>query len=434
MEWQQAYREKLRTADEAAELIPDRSLIVQGMCVGEPPALLEAIAARARRGGLTDIRMTALLPMAHSKRTILAEDLRDRIHWESLFASASDRGLLQTGSAVYTPAYFHQIPRLVEEFMDVQVAIVTVSRMDGRGYMSLGVSVDINQSAVKSARIVLAEVNPQMPRVHGTGWIHISDVTAIVENDAPLLELPLPPEREEDRAIGRIIAEMIPDGACIQLGIGGMPNAVAKNLTGHRDLGIHTEMFVESMVDLVETGVANGSRKTFHPGKAVYSFAAGSRRMYDFLDDNPYIEAHPVSYTNFPPNIARNANMISVNSTLEVDLTGQCCSESMGVVQYSGTGGQHDFARGAFDAPGGKSVIAFYSTAKSGAISRVVPMLSPGAVVTTPRNEVHWIVSEYGTACLKGKSTRERAKVMISLAHPKFRDALTAAAREIGYL
>ena len=227
---------------------------------------------------------------------------------------------------------------------------------------------------------------------------------------------------------------MIPDGACIQLGIGGMPNAVAKNLTGHRDLGIHTEMFVESMVDLVETGVANGSRKTFHPGKAVYSFAAGSRRMYDFLDDNPYIEAHPVSYTNFPQNIARNTNMISVNSTLEVDLTGQCCSESMGVVQYSGTGGQHDFARGAFDAPGGKSIIAFYSTAKSGAISRVVPMLSPGAVVTTPRNEVHWIVSEYGAACLKGKSTRERAKVMISLAHPKFRDALTAAAREIGYL
>jgi len=434
MNWRQAYREKLRSAEDAVALIPDHSLIVQGMCVGEPPALLEAIAERARQGDLTDVRMTALLPMAHSKRTILSDDLRDRIHWESLFASASDRGLLQAGGAVYTPAYFHQIPRLVEEFMDVDVAIVTVSPIDERGYMSLGVSVDINQSAVKRARIILAEVNPQMPRVHGGAWVHISDVTAVVENDTPLLELPLPPEREEDHEIGRIIAEMIPDGACIQLGIGGMPNAVAKNLMGHRDLGIHTEMFVEAMVDLVETGVANGSRKTFHPGKAIYSFAAGTRRMYEFLDDHPDIEGHPVSYTNFPPNIARNANMVSVNSTLEVDLTGQCCSESIGTAQFSGTGGQHDFARGAFDAPGGKSVIAFYSTAKSGTMSRVVPTLTPGAVVTTPRTEVHWIVSEYGAVCLKGKSTRERAKAMIGLAHPKFREGLTAAARDIGYL
>lgn len=434
MDWQQAYREKVRTAEDAVALIPDHSLIIQGMCVGEPPALLEAIADRARAGGLTDIRMTALLPLAHSKRTILADDLQDRIHWESLFASGNDRGLIQSGDAVYNPAYFHQIPRLVEEFMDVEVALVTVSRMDAHGYMSLGTSVDLNKSAVKKARIVLAEVNPQMPRVHGTGWVHISEVTAIVENDTPLLELPTPPVREEDPAIGKIIAEMIPDGACIQLGIGGMPNAVAKNLMGHRDLGIHTEMFVESMVDLVETGVANGSQKTFHPGKALYAFAAGSRRMYDFLDDNPYVEAHPVSYTNFPPNIARNANMISVNSTLEVDLTGQCCSESMGSTQYSGTGGQHDYARGAFDAPGGKSIIAFYSTAKNGTISRVVPTLTPGAVVTTPRTEVHWIVSEYGAACLKGLSTRERAKAMIRLAHPKFRDELTAAARDLGYL
>jgi itaconate CoA-transferase len=434
MGWRQAYQEKLRTAEDAAALIPDHSLVVQAMCVGEPPALLAAIAERARRAELTDVRMTGLLPMGHSKRTILAEDLRGRIHWESLFASGADRALLGEGAAVYNPAYFHQIPRLVEEFMCVDVAIVTVSPMDAHGYMSLGASVDINPAAIRAARIVLAEVNPQMPRVHGTGWIHISDLTAVVENDVPLIELPLPPEREEDAAIGKTVAEMIPDGACIQLGIGGMPNAVAKNLMGHRDLGIHTEMFVESMVDLVESGVANGSKKTFHPRKAVYSFAAGSRRMYDFLDDNPYMEAHPVSYTNFPPNIARNANMVSVNSTLEVDLTGQCCSESMGAAQYSGTGGQHDFARGAFDAPGGKSIIAFYSTAKSGTISRVVPTLSPGAVVTTPRMEVHWLVSEYGAACLKGKSTRERAKAMIGLAHPKFRDELTAAAHQLGYL
>lgn len=202
----------------------------------------------------------------------------------------------------------------------------------------------------------------------------------------------------------------------------------------HRDLGIHTEMFVESMVDLVESGVANGSKKTFHPGKAIYAFAAGSRRMYDFLDDNPYIEAHPVSYTNFPPNIARNDHMISVNSTIEVDLTGQCCSESMGAVQFSGTGGQHDYARGAFDSRGGKSIIAFYSTARQGAVSRVVPTLTPGAVVTTPRTEVHWVVSEHGAACLKGKSTRDRAQALIGLAHPKFRESLTHEAKKLGYL
>ncbi|MEX1021602.1 MAG: acetyl-CoA hydrolase/transferase C-terminal domain-containing protein [Dehalococcoidia bacterium] len=434
MDYQQAFEAKRRSADEAVALIPDHSLIVQGMCVGEPPALLQAVADRARCGGLTDVRMTALLPMGHSKRTILAEDLRHAIHWESLFAGGADRGLLAAGTAVYNPAYFHQIPRLVQEFMDVDVALVTVSRMDRHGYMSLGVSVDINKAAIAKARVVLAEVNPQMPRAHGTGWVHISEVDAVVEHDTPILELPTPPEREEDREMGRLIAEMIPDGATIQLGIGGVPNAVAKNLMQHRDLGIHTEMFVESMVDLIESGVANGSRKTFHPGKAIYSFAAGSRRMYEFLDDNPYVEAHPVSYTNFPPNIARNADMVSVNSTIEVDLTGQCCSESMGATQYSGTGGQHDYARGAFDAPGGKSVIAFYSTAKAGTVSRVVPTLAPGAVVTTPRTEVHWVVSEYGAACLKGKSTRERAQAMIGLAHPKFREGLTAAAHDLGYL
>ena len=234
--------------------------------------------------------------------------------------------------------------------------------------------------------------------------------------------------------MGRIIAEMIPDGATIQLGIGGVPNAVARFLMGHKDLGIHTEMFVDSMVDLMEAGVCNGRRKSFHPGKALYAFAAGSQRMYDFIDDNPGIEGHPVSYTNFPPNIARNDNLISVNSTLEIDLTGQCCSESMGTVQWSGTGGQHDFARGAFDSKGGKSIIAFYSTAKNGAVSRVVPTLKRGAIVTTPRTEVHWVVSEHGAACLKGKSIAERARALIGLADPKFRDQLTAEAKALRFL
>jgi itaconate CoA-transferase len=203
--------------------------------------------------------------------------------------------------------------------------------------------------------------------------VHVDEVDVIVEHEADLFELAAPAERPEDAAIGPLICEMIPNGATIQLGVGGLPNAVAQSLTNHRDLGIHTEMFVDSMVDLIEAGVANGSRKAFHPRKALYAFAAGSRHMYDFLDDNPYIEARPVSYVNFPPNIARNNDMISVNSTIEIDLTGQCCSESIGPKQFSGTGGQHDYARGAFDAPGGKSIIAFYSTARGGEVSRVVP-------------------------------------------------------------
>jgi itaconate CoA-transferase len=433
LDWLAEYRKKLCTPEQAVARIPDGALVVQGNAVGEPPALLHAVAERAKAGGLRSLRMTSLLPMSTSAATILSEEVRGVIQWESIFASGADRKLLASGEAVYTPAFFHQVPRLYREFMDVDVALVCVSRVDGHGYMSLGTNVDTNKAAIEAADVVLAEVNPRMPRVHGDSWVHVSHVDAIVEHEVPLNELPTPPERAEDRAMGELIAGMIPNGATIQLGIGGVPNAVAKSLMDHRDLGIHTEMFVDSMVDLIESGVANGSCKTFHPGKALYAFAAGSQRMYEFLDDNAGIEAHPVSYTNFPPHIARNRDMISVNSTIEIDLTGQCCSESMGAAQFSGTGGQHDFARGAFDAPGGKSIIAFYSTAKAGEVSRVVPTLRPGAVVTTPRTEVHWVASEYGAAELKGRTTRERARALIGLAHPKFRAELEREAKELGY-
>jgi itaconate CoA-transferase len=432
---QDIYRSKLKTTDEAAAAIPDGALIVQGNAVGEPPGILEAIAKRALDGGFSEgITMTSLLPTPVSARTILAPEVRDVIRWESMFASGADRALLASGQAVYNPAFFHQIPRIFTESMDIDVALVAVSRVDKHGYMSLGTNVDTNVAAIAKAKYVVAEVNQNMPRVHGTGWVHASEVDAIVEHDAPLFELPNPPDRDEDKAMGEMISGMIPDGACIQLGIGGVPNAVAKRLLDHEDLGIHTEMFVDSMVDLIETGVANGTQKTFHAGKAIYSFAAGTQRMYEFLDDNPYIEAHPVSYVNFPPNIAKNDNLISVNSTIEIDLTGQCCSESMGTTQFSGTGGQHDYARGAFDSKGGKSIIAFYSTAKSGTVSRVVPTLSPGAIVTTPRTEVQWLVSEYGAVDLKGKTTRDRSLAIIGLAHPQFRDELAAAAKELNYI
>jgi len=428
------YQARLCHPREAAERIPDGALVVQGNAIGEPPALVAAIAERARAGGLQSLRMTSLLPLAASASSILQDDVRDVIHWESMFCSGVDRPLIASGRAVYTPAFFHQVPRIYREFLDIDVAIVCVSPVDKHGYMSLGVSVDTNKAAIEAADLVIAEVNPRMPRVHGDSWVHVSEVDAIVEHEVELQELAKPPTRPEDAVMGAAIAEMIPNGATIQLGIGGVPNAVAGSLMNHRDLGIHTEMFVDAMVDLIEAGVATGANKTLHPKKALYAFAAGSRRMYEFLDDNPHIEAHPVDYTNFPPNIAKNRDMISVNSTLEIDLTGQCCSESLGASQFSGTGGQHDFARGAFDAPGGKSIIAFYSTARSGTVSRVVPTLQPGAIVTTPRTDVHWVVSEHGAACLKGKSTRERAKALIGLADPGFRDALEREGRKLGYL
>lgn len=431
---QDQYQAKIRSAEEAASLIPDNALVVFGNAIGEPPALLHAVADRALAGGVSQLRMSSLLPLAASAASILKEECRPVIQWESLFASAFDRKIIAEGAALLTPAFFHQIPRLYTEFMKIDVAMICVSPMDKHGYMSLGTNVDTNKAAIAAADLVLAEVNPKMPRVHGDSWVHIGEVDVVVEHEAPLFELPVPKEREEDATMGQLISEMIPNGATIQLGIGGVPNAVAQSLMNHRDLGIHTEMFVDSMVDLVERGVANGSRKTFHPRKALYAFAAGSTRMYDFLDDNPYIEAHPVSYVNFPPNIARNNDLISVNSTIEIDLTGQCCSESIGTTQFSGTGGQHDYARGAFDSPGGKSIIAFYSTARNGEISRVVSTLQPGAIVTTPRNEVHWVVSEYGAANLKGLSTRERAKSLIGLAHPQFREELKHGAARLGYL
>jgi itaconate CoA-transferase len=427
------YAAKRRSAADAVALIPEGAYVLQNNAVGEPPGLLAAVAERVRAGDLRRVRMASLLPMAASAASIFAADVQDRIEWESLFASGADRDAVRRGAARFIPAQFHQIPRLIMENLDVDVALIRVSRVDEHGWMSLGVNVDTVKAAIAKARLVLAEVCPRMPRVHGNSWVHASEVDALVEHDAPIQELPVPPARDEDAAMGERIAEMIPNGATIQLGIGGVPNAVARSLRSHRDLGIHTEMFVDAMFDLIEAGVVTGTRKTFHPGKAIYTFAAGSQRMYEFLDDNPYIEAHPVDYTNHPAQIARNADMISVNSTIEVDLTGQCCSESVGPAQWSGTGGQLDYVRGAYDAPGGKSIIAFYSTAKGGAVSRVVPTLTPGAAVTTPRTDVHWLVTEHGAVNLKGKSTRDRARALIGLAAPQFRDDLERAGRDLGY-
>lgn len=424
------YRKKLTTPEKAVESIADGSTVVPGLNAAEPPALLKAIADRLRNDDLKTIKFYSFNAQKHAMSTVLAPDLSDCVEAYSWFASSSVRSSMSVGLNYFIPAYFHEVPRLVQEFMDVDVAVTTVSPMDRSGYFSLGTSCDYTSSAARHCRTLIVEVNENMPRVFGESLLHVSEVDAIVENTVPLLELKPPMPKPEDAIIGKIIAEMVPDGATLQLGIGNLPNAVAQYLMDHQNLGVHSELFVMGMVDLVEKGVINGSKKSLHPWKHVFTTALGDRRMYEFMNDNPAIESYSASYMLDPAVIARNDSMISINSILEVDLLGQCNAEYLAGSQFSGVGGQLDFVRGAFKAKGGKSILAFYSTAKNGEVSRVVPRFKTGTAISTPRMDVHYLVTEYGAINLKGKSTRDRVLDIISIAHPKFRDELLRAAEE----
>jgi itaconate CoA-transferase len=430
----QEYRKKLTTPEQAVAGIAPGATIVLAMGTGEPPALLEAIAQRVRAGDLADLKVYTLLPMEHAARTILAPDLCDRIHSYSWFVSRADRALVKSGRNLFVPNEFHQIPRLCREFMDIDVTLTTVSPLDKAGFFSFGTTNDYISTAARHCRQLFVEVNPHMPRVFGEALLHVSEVDAMVENAVPLLEVVPAEAKPEAQVIGQLIAEMIPDGATLQLGIGGIPNAVCRHLEGHRDLGIHTELMCPGMVHLIKKGVVNGRRKNFHTRKHLFTNALGDREMYEFLNDNPSMESYPVSYTNAPHIIARNNRMISINSTIEVDLLGQCNSEYLGGSEFSGTGGQLDFVRGAFNSREGKSIIAFYSTAHQGETSRIVPRFAPGTVITTPRMDTHFLATEYGVVNLKGKSTRDRALDIISLAHPRFREDLLAEAHKMKLL
>ena len=425
------YQHKLTDPKGASEKIENGNTIVHGLSIAEPPALLAAIADRARAGSLKDIKIYSLLPLEHAAKTVLVPELSDCIQAYSWFVTAADRDRVKVGLDYFVPNYFHQIPRLCRDFMKIDVTITTVSPMDKSGYFSFGTANDFTSTAARHCKKLIVEVNQNMPRVFGDSLLHISEVDAIVENHVPLLEM-VPPEPEpEDEMIGKQIAELVLDGATIQLGVGGIPNSISRYLSGHKDLGIHTEVFGPGMVELIEKGIVTGRRKTIHPRKSVFTVVQGVKRTYEFINDNPSIESYPVSYTNDPSVIAQNDNMISINSIIEVDLLGQCNAESLGGSQFSGTGGQLDFVRGAFNSRGGKSILAFYSTAKDGRISRVVPRFQMGTVVTTPRMDTHYLVTEYGVVNLKGKSTRERALDIISIAHPKFRDSLLREAEDM---
>ncbi|MBI4794975.1 MAG: acetyl-CoA hydrolase/transferase family protein [Deltaproteobacteria bacterium] len=428
------YRRKLTTTEEAVAEIAHGATLVHGMAIGEPPALLAAIAQRVRKGDLEDLKVFSLLPMEHAAKTILAPDLAGKIHPFCWFLSPSDRDLVKAGLNYFVPNEFHQIPRLIRDFMEIDVTVTTVSPMDRAGFFSFGTVNDYISTAARHCRQLIVEVNPHMPRVFGDALLHVSEVDAIVENAVPLLEVTPAAPKPEAETIGRLIAEMIPDGATLQLGIGGIPNAVCLFLENHQDLGIHTELMCPGMVQLIKKGAVTGRKKTLHSLKHVFTNAIGDREMYAFMHDNPSMESYPVSYTNAPEVIAKNDRMISINSTIEVDLLGQCNSEYLGGSEFSGTGGQLDYVRGAFNAKEGKSIIAFYATAHSGEVSRVVPRFQSGTVVTTPRMDTHYLATEYGVVNLKGKSTRDRALDIISLAHPRFRDDLLKEAQSLRLL
>jgi itaconate CoA-transferase len=430
---------RLMTPAEAAALIPSGAKIAMSLGVGQPPALLKAIADRVEAGQVDDLRLYYLLSTPIAGETVLRYELMDRIHPYSLFHSAIERRLDARAHeegrppvVQVVPTGFQQTPRVLCQEIGVDTLVATVSPMDADGNFSFGTNTDYAEPVSKTAERVILEVNPHMPRVFGQSTVHISRVTAVVENAVPLLEISKAAPQPADTVIGGLIAAMVEDGATLQMGIGALPDAVCAALQGHRDLGIHTEMLTPGLVELMKAGVITNARKTLHPGVTAFAFCMGDRSTYDYLHENPAIEAYPVSYINDVDVIARNDRMVSVNATLEIDLNGACCSEHLNGRQFTGSGGQLDFVRGACASPGGQSIIACHATAKSGTMSRIVPKLC--GPVTTPRNDVHKVVTEYGVANLKGLSVSERALALIGLAAPQFREELAAAAHSQGLI
>jgi acyl-CoA hydrolase len=386
-----------------------------------PRALVAALVARA--GELRDVELVHLHTLGPA--TYVAPALAGVFRHRALFVGANVREAVQAGRADFVPVFLSDIPALFRSGrVPLDVALLNVSPPDAHGYCSLGTSVDVVTAAAAAAPLVVAQINRAMPRSLGDAFVHVGRFAATVEVDEPPLEAPPAVAGAAERAIGRHVAGLVEDGATLQLGIGAVPNAVLAALGGHRDLGVHTEMFSDGVVDLVEAGVITGARKPLHAGKVVATFVVGTRRTYRFIDDNPMVELHPCDYTNDTAVIRRHPGMTAINSALQIDLTGQVCADSLGPRVYSGVGGQMDFMRGAALADGGKPIIALPATAGHGTISRLVPVLASGAGVTTTRAHVHYVVTEYGVTDLQGKSLRERAHALIALAAPPFREAL----------
>ncbi|RDV25502.1 GNAT family N-acetyltransferase [Alteromonas aestuariivivens] len=380
--------------------------------------------------GFSDIEMVHMLALGDTRWA--RSEYRNLFKVNTFFIGGEEvRRAVDEGRADYTPCFLSEISGLFHDgTLALDAALVNVSPPDEFGYCSLGASVDITMSALRQAAVVVAQINPQVPRTAGHSYIHISEIDACIEASEPLIAVETPPMDKQVERIGQYVAMLVEDGATLQFGIGKIPSATLKYLCNHRDLGIHSEMITDSIIELIEAGAISNRKKTFHPGKIVTSFAIGSQRLYEFIDQNPHIEFYPSSYVNKPSNIAKNDNMIAINSALEVDLTGQVVADSLGYDFYSGIGGQVDFVSGASMSKGGKPIIAMLSTAKDESVSRIRPCLSEGAGVVTSRGNVHYVVTEYGIASLKGKSIRERALELIRVAHPRFRAQLLEEVRK----
>jgi 4-hydroxybutyrate CoA-transferase len=431
MSWREEYRSKQMSAGEALEAVSSGDRVwIQSGC-GTPSVLVDALVAQAPR--LRDVEIIHMMTLGSARYT--RPEYEGHFRHRGLFLGPNVRDAVAAGRADYTPIFLSEIEGLFESGqLHLDVVLMQVSPPDAHGFVTLGTTADCTMTTIRMAPTVIAEVNQQMPRTHGETAVHISQLTAIVESDRPLLELHTEPFNEMHMRVARNVASIIPDGATLQTGIGGVSEAVLQCLNDKRNLGIHTEMCPDGVIDLMESGVMNGEGKSIHRGKAVLAFVLGTKRVFDFIHDNPCFEFRPIKYTNDPFVVAQNERMVAINGALQVDLTGQVCADSLGTRPYSGFGGQIDFIRGAARSKGGVPIIALPSTAMHGDVSRIVPVLEPGAGVVTSRGDVHYVVTEHGIAYLHGKTLRERAQALIAIADPRFQQELEDFAVRAHYL
>lgn len=431
------YNSKVVTADEAVGIIKSGdNIVVQPGCA-IPHELVRAMVKR--KDDLSDITIYHILVVG--PLPYVEPGMEKHFKHKAFFIGGNTRNAVNQGRSEFIPIFLSEVPLLFKNnIIKTDIALLQVSQPDEHGFCSYGVDVGTIKAAAERSKVIIAQVNSNMPRTLGDSFIHINKIHYIVEYDEELQELPqidpdtTPKMQNVYDRIGKFIADMIEDGSTLQMGIGAIPDSVMKYLTDKKDLGIHTEMFSDGIIELVERGVINGEKKTLHPGKIIAGFVLGTKRIYDFIDNNPVIEFHPQEYVNDPFVIAKNNKMVAINSAIEVDLTGQVCSDSIGTKFYSGIGGQVDFIRGASRSEGGKPIIALPSTTKDDKISRIVPTLKQGAGVVTSRGDVHYVVTEFGVASLFGKSIQERAKSLIEISHPNFREELTKYAKDVYYI
>ncbi len=426
------YRRKCVTAEEAVKAIKSNQVVFIEGDTGLPQRLVDAMVARAPK--LRNVK-TLHLMVVGGKMSYLEPGLEESFRHIAFFTGGGAREAINEGRAEFIPIFLSDIADLFYTgAVPIDVALIHVSLPDEHGFCSYGVSVDITKPAAENAEVVIAQVNPNMPRSLGDSFVHLSKIDYVVEVDDPIPELVPKPFSEVHRKIGKHISTLIEDGTTLQMGIGAIPDAVLSFLGDKKDLGVHTEMFSDGVMDLIDRGIITNEKKTLHQGKIIAAFFMGTKKLYDYVDNNPIFEFHPCHYTNDPFVISQNEKMVAINSAIEVDLTGQVCSDSIGYEIYSGIGGQVDFIRGAARSKGGKAIIALPSTAKGDSISRIVPHLKEGAGVVTSRGDVHYIVTEYGIAYLHGRSISERAKALIDIAHPNFREELEQFAQQRNWL